>query len=188
MRYKKALLVTDVQNDFCPGGALAVPDGDKIIPALNASITLFAKKGLPVFFLRDWHPRKTKHFKQYGGIWPVHCLQGTAGAQFHPKLKIPGRKIILSKGMDPQEDGYSAFQAQDEAGLHFLSILKILGVEELYIGGLATDYCVKYSALDALKHGFKVSLLRRAVKGVEIKQGDSARAIQEMVKKGARLR
>ena len=186
MLYKRALLVVDVQNDFCPGGTLPVPEADTIIPVLNRYIGLFSKEGLPVFFSRDWHPKKTAHFKKYGGLWPVHCVQGTCGARFHPRLKIPKRKIILSKGMNPLRNSYSAFQAEDEAGLSFLSILKIFGVTQLYVGGLATDYCVKSSVLDALKKGFKVKLLHNAIKGVDMKPGDSARAIKAMVKRGAR--
>lgn len=186
MKLKKALLVVDVQNDFCPGGALAVPDGDKIVPVLNKYIAKFSKENLPVFFSRDWHPKKTVHFKKFGGTWPVHCLQETKGAEFHPKLKMPKEAMILSKGMSAQEDSYSAFQAQDENGMRFLNLLKIFGITELYIGGLATDYCVRFSAIDALKNGFKVNLLADAVKGVNLKAKDSEDAIEEMVKQGAR--
>lgn len=186
MKLKKALLIVDVQNDFCPGGALAVPQGDKIIPNLNKYIKIFSKKKLPLFASRDWHPKKTKHFKAFGGLWPVHCVQNTKGAQFHPKLKLPKEVIILSKGMDPQIDSYSAFQAQDQNGMGFLNLLKIFGVEELYVGGLATDYCVKSSVMDATKFGFKVRLLLDAIKGVNLRPTDSEEAIKEMVKLGAK--
>lgn len=187
MKLKKALLIVDVQKDFCPGGALAVPEGDKIIPALNKYIKLFSQSKLSIFASRDWHPQKTKHFKKFGGIWPAHCVQKTKGAEFHPKLKLPKETIILSKGMDPQIDSYSAFQAEDANGQPFLNLLKILGIEELYVAGLATDYCVKSSCLDAIKFCFKVKLLTDAIKGVNLKKNDSDEAIKEMVKGGAKL-
>lgn len=186
MKLKKALLIVDVQSDFCPDGALAVPEGDKIISQLNKYIKIFSQKKLPIFASRDWHPKKTKHFKNFGGVWPVHCVQNTKGASFHPKLKLPKETIILSKGMDPQEDSYSSFQAEDNNGQYFLNLLKILGIEELYVGGLATDYCVKFSALDAVKFGLKVKLLTDAIKGVNLKPNDSEEAIKEMIKNGAK--
>lgn len=186
MKLEKALLIVDLQNDFCPGGALAVKEGDKIIPAVNRYIKFFVKSKLPVFLSRDWHSAKTRHFKQYGGAWPRHCVQNTKGARFHPDLKFPKEAIILSKGMDPEKDSYSAFHAVDSNGTDFFNLLKILGVKELFIGGLATDYCVKWSALDALKLGFKVNLLVDAVKGVNLKPEDSEDAISRMVKDGAK--
>ncbi len=179
-----AFLVVDVQNDFCPGGALAVAQGDRVVPVLNRYIEIFSKDKNPIIASRDWHPRQTKHFKEFGGVWPVHCVQNTTGAAFHPALKLPPRTIIVSKGMDPEKDSYSAFQAVDERGRPFLEILKDLDVKELWIGGLATDYCVKASVLDALKH-FKVNLLIDAVKGVNIKPDDSQKAMDEMIKSGA---
>ena len=186
MELEKALLISDVQNDFCPGGALAVKEGDRIIPVVNKYIQTFSKKKLPVFITRDWHPEETKHFKQFGGVWPKHCVQGTKGAEFHPDLKLPKEAIILSKGMDPQKDSYSAFQAVDSNGTWLLNLLKIFGVKELYIGGLATDYCVRWSALDALKFGFKANILTDAVKGVNLNKDDSESAIKEIVKAGAK--
>jgi len=187
MKLKKALLIVDVQNDFCPGGKLAVPQGDKIVPVLNKYIKIFSQKKLPIFFSRDWHPQKTSHFKKFGGIWPVHCVQNTKGAEFHPKLKIPKEAIIISKGMDPQKDSYSAFDGEDRYGQSLYNILMILGIKELYIGGLATDYCVKATVLEALKRGFKVKLLLDGIKGVDIKPKDSFEAIEEMKQKGAVL-
>jgi len=186
MKVKKALLIVDLQNDFCPGGALAVPEGDKIVPKINKYINIFSQKKLPIFASRDWHLKKTIHFKDFGGVWPVHCVQNTKGAQFHPKLKLPKGTIILSKGMDPEKDSYSAFQAEDKNGMVLLNLLKILGVNEIYVGGLATDYCIKFSVIDALKQGFKVKLLGDAIKGVNLKPQDSENAIKEMVKKGAK--
>jgi len=183
--FPKALLIVDVQNDFCPGGALAVPGGDRIIPILNQYIKLFHKTKLPIFASRDWHPKVTKHFKEFGGPWPVHCLQDSRGAKFHPDLNLPSTTIILSKGMDPKKDSYSAFQGVDKEGHSFLQILKKFNIKELYVGGLATDYCVKSSALDALKLGFEVKLLTDAMKGVNLKADDSKNAMEEMVKGGA---
>ena len=186
MKFKKALVIVDVQNDFCPGGALGVPQGDKIIPAINKYIKVFSSKKLPIFVTRDWHPVRTKHFKDFGGAWPVHCIQNTRGAAFHPKLKLPKEAIFLYKGMDPEKDSYSAFQAQELNGTGFAHLLKLLKVNELYICGLATDYCVRFSTLDALKHGVKVKILIDAIKGVDLKKGDSQKAIKEMIRKGAK--
>ena len=186
MEKNAALVIVDVQNDFCPGGALAVSDGDQVVPALNLYIERFAAADLPIFATRDWHPVRTRHFKDFGGVWPVHCLQNSKGAAFHPKLRLPKNTTFLYKGMDPEKDSYSVFQAEDTSGMGFLKLLHLLGVTELYIGGLATDYCVKSSVLDALKNGFKVKLLTDAIKGVDIKPGDSEKAIKEMVKKGVK--
>ncbi|MBI5149150.1 MAG: bifunctional nicotinamidase/pyrazinamidase [Candidatus Omnitrophica bacterium] len=179
-----ALLIVDVQNDFCPGGALAVAQGDRVVPVLNRYIEIFVKDKNPVIASRDWHPRRTKHFKDFGGPWPVHCVANTPGAAFHPQLKFPPQAIVVSKGMDPDKDSYSAFQAVDEKGRTLLEILKQSDVQELFVGGLATDYCVKASVLDALKD-FKVKLLTDAVKGVNIHPDDSKRAIEAMVAAGA---
>ena len=185
MEEKKALLIVDVQNDFCPGGALAVPEGDKIVPVLNKYLMIFSRKKWPIFASRDWHPKQSKHFKKFGGPWPEHCIQNTRGARLHPGLRLPKETIVLSKGMDPGKDSYSAFQAVDAKGTKFFELLKISGIKELFVGGLATDYCVKSSVLDALKFGFKVKLLINAIKGVNIKPEDSEEAIEEMVRAGA---
>ena len=186
MKVKKALLIVDVQNDFCPGGSLAVPQGDKIIPKLNRYIKIFYKNKLPIFASRDWHPVRTKHFKDFGGIWPAHCIQNTIGASFHPKLKLPKNTIILSKGMDPKDDSYSAFQAEDLRGMKLANLLKLFGIKELYVAGLATDYCVKSSVIDATKFGLKVKLLIDATKGANLKKDDPEKAVKEMLKKGAK--
>jgi len=186
MKCKKALLIVDVQNDFCPGGALGIKDGDKITPAINKYIKIFASEKLPVFASRDWHPKKTTHFKKFGGVWPVHCIQGTKGAEFHHKLKLPKDAILVYKGMDPKKDNYSVFQAEDANGISLPGFLKKLGIKELYIAGLATDYCVKFTTHDAIKEGFKVKILLDAIKGVNLKPNDSEIAIREMVKIGAK--
>jgi nicotinamidase/pyrazinamidase len=185
MERGKALLIVDVQNDFCPGGALGISGGDKIIPVVNRYIEIFKKKDLPIFFTRDWHPKTTSHFKKFGGVWPPHCVQGTPGAEFHPDLDLPDGAVILSKGMDPGKDSYSVFQAKDPDGTSFPDILKKAGITELYIGGLATDYCVRETSLDALDAGLKVNVLADAVKGVDLEPGDSEKAMKEMVSRGA---
>lgn len=186
MRPKKALLIVDLQNDFCPGGALGVPGADKIVPKVNKYIRFFSKKKLPIFATRDWHPVRTRHFKDFGGIWPVHCIRNTKGALFHPKLKLAKETILLYKGIDSEKDGYSAFEAEDERGVSFTKLLRMLNVKELFIAGLATDYCVKFSSLEAIKHGFKVTILLDAMQGVDLKPDDSRKAIKEIVGKGAK--
>jgi nicotinamidase/pyrazinamidase len=186
MKKNYALLIVDVQNDFCPDGKLAVPEGDAIVPTLNKYISIFSRNKWPVFASRDWHPKKTSHFKEFGGQWPEHCIQDSPGAKFHPLLQLPEDVIILSSGMDPNEDGYSAFQAIDSRGNDFSHLLNSFSIKELFVGGLATDYCVKWSVLDALKFGFKVALLTDAIKGVDLKPRDSEAAIEEMVNLGAK--
>ncbi len=187
MGKRAALLVVDIQNDFCPGGALGVPDGDAIIPRVNRAVGLFTRRGLPVVFTRDWHPRVTKHFKEFGGAWPPHCIQGTKGARFHLDLDVPKGSLVLSKGMDPEVDSYSGFQAFTDRGRDLESALRELGVDELVICGLATDYCVRATALDALRRGMLVRILRDAIRGVDLKPGDSEIAEKEMRVHGARF-
>jgi nicotinamidase/pyrazinamidase len=185
---KDALLIVDVQNDFCPGGALEVRDGDRVVPVLNRYIEEFRANGLPVIATRDWHPEQTKHFKLLGGPWPPHCVQGTRGAEFHPDLRLPPDAIVVSKGTTSEEGGYSGFDGADASGVPLETLLRQLGVERLFVGGLATDYCVKQTVLDALRRGFKVVLLAAAVRGVDLSPGDSERAVKEMVAAGASTR
>lgn len=185
MQLKMALLIVDVQNDFCPGGRLAIRGAERIIPTLNKYIELFLKFNLPIFTSRDWHPKETSHFDSFGGSWPLHCVANSEGAMFHRDLKLPAQAIILSKGMDANKDSYSVFQARDENGHGFPDLLGTLGIEELFCCGLATDYCVKESVRDALKFGLKVKLLTDAIEGVDIKAGDCQRAIADMAAAGA---
>jgi len=180
-----ALLVVDIQNDFCPGGALGVPDGDTIIPRVNRTVALFERRRLPIFFTRDWHPPETKHFKEFGGAWPRHCVQSTKGARFHSDLVIPKVAVVLSKGMDPEQDSYSAFQAYTERGRDLESTLQEFGADALFICGLATDYCVRATTLDGLRRGMTVRVLKDAVRGVDLKPGDSEMAMKEMRVHGA---
>jgi nicotinamidase/pyrazinamidase len=145
-KFQSALLLVDVQNDFCPGGALAVPQGDRVVPALNSYIAHADAQGWPVYVSRDWHPPVTRHFKELGGPWPPHCVQNSSGARFHEGLKLPPDSIVITKGEDPEDHGYSAFEGRTPAGKTFLADLREKGVNHLYVGGLATDYCVKHSA------------------------------------------
>jgi nicotinamidase/pyrazinamidase len=184
MEKDAALLVVDVQNDFCPSGALPVPDGDRVVEPLNRAMERFAAAGLPVIASRDWHPPVTKHFQKYGGLWPPHCVQGTPGAAFHPGLRLPQGTIIISKGTDPEQDSYSAFEALTDAGQSLTELLSALGIRHLYVGGLATDYCVRSSVLDALRLGISVALFSDAVAGVDVTPGDSNRALEEMRQAG----
>jgi nicotinamidase/pyrazinamidase len=184
MQAKDALIIVDVQNDFCPGGALAVAGGDEVVPALNPVIERFAGAGLPIIATRDWHPEKTSHFKTHGGPWPVHCVQGTRGAEFHGDLKL-GNAVVLSKGMTADEDSYSGFQATDPSGTRLATLLRHQGVERILVGGLATDYCVKHTVLDGLREGFKVVLLSDSIRAVNLEPHDGALAIDEMVRAGA---
>lgn len=186
MKSKKALVVVDLQNDFCPGGALGVQDGDQIIPVINQYVELFLSKNLPVFVSRDWHPTQTTHFKLFGGPWPPHCVQHTKGAEFHRDFRVPDQAVILSKGHDPQRDGYSVFDAQELGGKFFEDLLDELGVQDLYIGGIATDYCVRMTSLDALNKRYNVHVLIDAIKGVA--ENDSQRAIDEIVEKRGKLK
>ena len=179
---KRALIVVDVQNDFCPGGSLAVVDGDEVVPPLNKLIQEFLDRGNPVFETRDWHPTETKHFKAYGGVWPIHCVQGTRGAEFHPQLIQDPRIKIISKGVDESADGYSGFD-----GTNLAELLRAENVEEVWIGGLATDYCVKHTVLDALREGFKVRALTDAMRAVNLNPDDGAKAIEEMRRAGAEI-
>ena len=181
------MIVVDIQNDFCPGGALGVPHGDGIVPRVNRTVALFGRRGLPIIITRDWHPRETKHFKAFGGAWPPHCIQGTKGARFHPDLEVPKGALILSKGMDPEQDSYSAFQAFTDRGRDLESTLHELDVDELFICGLATDYCVRATTLDGLRRGLTIRVLRDAIRGVDLKPDDSEAAIREMRAHGAHL-
>lgn len=185
METRGALVIVDVQNDFCPGGSLPVADGGECVPALNMYISIFKKAGQTIYATRDWHPSKTVHFREQGGKWPPHCVQGTHGARFHPALKLPHDTVIITKGAGMNEDSYSGFQGKDAAGRGLAEALRAQGAERIFVGGLATDYCVKETVIDAIREGFEVCLLVDAVKGVDISPGDSIRAIEAMRENGA---
>lgn len=176
-----ALIIVDVQNDFCPGGALAVPGGDQVVPVLNGYIRIFQSGRSAIVATRDWHPDNHCSFNSFGGTWPPHCIRNTPGAEFHPGLKLPKEAMIISKGTDPKTEAYSGFQQTTlGAWLHFRK------VETVFVGGLATDYCVKSTVLDALKAGFAAVYLPDASRGVNVKPEDSKRAEEEMLKAGAK--
>lgn len=177
-----ALIVVDVQNDFCPGGALAVKEGDQVIPAFNRVIPIFEKARSPIYACRDWHPKNHKSFKTQGGPWPPHCVQETRGAEFHPDLKLPAGAVVISKAWRSEDESYSEFE-----GTNLELYLKRQGIRRLIVGGLATDYCVKATVLDARHLGFETYLLTDAVRGIDVQPGDSEKAMEEMKKAGAVL-
>ncbi len=175
-----ALLIVDVQNDFLPGGALGVPDGDAVIAPLNAALRVFGVAGLPVFSTRDWHPADHCSFVGRGGIWPPHCVAGTEGAGFAPALELASSTVVVSKAVHPDADAYSGF-----AGTDLAERLSAGGVERVFVGGLATEYCVLNTVLDARREGLEVIVLEDAVRAVEVEAGDGARAIGRMRDAGA---
>jgi nicotinamidase/pyrazinamidase len=177
-----ALLVVDVQKDFLPGGALAVAHGDEVVAPLNAAIGAFERAGRPIYVSRDWHPANHCSFRARGGPWPPHCVAGTRGAEFADGLALPPSAVIISKADTEDADAYSAFGGTDLAAQ-----LRRGGVRRLVVGGLATDYCVLNTVLDARAAGFDVVLLGEAMRAVEMKAGDGERALDTMRKAGARL-
>lgn len=180
LRPGDALVLVDVQNDFLPGGALAVPHGDQILAPLNRCIEAFRAQRMPIFATRDWHPADHCSFLAQGGVWPSHCVAGMAGADFSPFLALPADVLTVSKAMEPDRDAYSGFQA---TGLD--DLLRARGVERLAVGGLATDYCVLNTVLDGLKLGYRVLVLQDAVRAVDVTPGDGARALDAMAAAGA---
>ena len=178
---KDALIIVDVQRDFCSGGSLPVPEGEKIVPILNKYIEKFSKAGGLIVATRDWHPPNHISFKNYGGTWPPHCIQGTPEADFHPDLKLPKESKIVSKASQADKEAYSGFDGTD-----LERELRDAGIRRVFVGGLATDYCVKSTVLDALNLGFETVLLLDAIKGVDVNPGDSERAIKEMLESGAK--
>jgi nicotinamidase/pyrazinamidase len=175
-----ALLVVDVQRDFLPDGALAVPQGDEVVPVLAACAKEFARNGRLIFASRDWHPPNHSSFKEFGGPWPPHCVADSPGAEIDPALGLPDDTTIVDKATLPEQDTYSAFEGTD-----FDSQLKDLHVKRLFVGGLATDYCVLNTALDALKHGFEVVLLTDAIRAID--PGDGERAIERLRSEHAKI-
>ncbi len=196
---KEALIIIDVQNDFCPNGALPVPDGDKVVPVINKIIGKFYK----VVATQDWHPQNhisfaSTHKKniadviQIGNLtqilWPDHCVQGSFGAQLHKDLNEKEIDLILRKGTNSNIDSYSAFLENDkqtETGLHYW--LNGLGIKKVYICGLALDYCVYYSACDSVKYGFETYVILDATRGVDVPKGNIDKAVQHMKSLGIKL-
>lgn len=180
LKQHDALLVVDMQRDFLPGGALPVPGGEAIIIPLNQYIQLFILKGLPIFFTRDWHPPEHCSFMEQGGPWPRHCVAGTSGTEFAEGLLVPNESFIISKAKRQDKEAYSAFACTDLA-----TILRRQGIKRLFIGGLATDYCVLNTVLDALAAGLQVVLLEDAISAVNVHPGDEERALQRIREAGS---
>lgn len=174
------LLVTDIQNDFLPGGSLAVAGGDEVVPVLNRYIGAFVAQGLPVYATRDWHPERHCSFHAQGGPWPVHCVAGTPGAAFAAALTLPPGTTVISKATSPDQEAYSSFQGTD-----LDSRLRAAGIRRLFIGGLTTDYCVLNTVRDARHLGYEVFVLADAIRAVEVQPGDGQRAEAEMTSLGA---
>lgn len=177
----RALVVVDVQNDFCPGGTLGVEHGDEVVAPLNRLIEEFLARGELVVKSRDWHPPQTKHFAAQGGVWPVHCVRETRGAEFHPELLDDPEIVVVSKGLGDTDD-YSAFD-----GTNLSQLLRERGVTEVWVGGLATDYCVKETVLAALREGFKVKAVSDAMRAVNLQPSDGEQAVAEMRRAGAEI-
>jgi nicotinamidase/pyrazinamidase len=167
----RALIVVDVQNDFCPGGALAVPDGDAVVDAVNR----MASEAPFVVATRDWHPPDHGSFAAQGGRWPVHCVQGTPGAELHPGIDASQIDVVVEKGQVPDREGYSGFE-----GTELERLLSEHGVDAVDVAGLALDYCVKATALDARRAGLNVTVHRGATRAVEVSPGDGERAVEEL--------
>lgn len=177
---RDALLIIDAQKDFFPGGALAVEKGNEILPALKAWIQAAQETPCAIYATRDWHPENHSSFRPQGGPWPVHCVQGSEGAAFHPHLGLPERAEIVSKGVGVDDEGYSAFR-----GTGLGQRLHRDGILRLWVAGLAQDYCVKFTVLDALKAGFEVHVIKPATRPVNLKPGDGDEALRQMRTAGA---
>ena len=185
-----ALIVVDVQNDFAdPGGGLYVRQGEQVVPVVNREVEQAAGAGATVVYTQDWHPESTPHFEKDGGIWPVHCVQGTWGAEFHPQLHVEGEVVRKGSG---GEDGYSGFAVRDpesgeEEATELEGLLRDRGVRKVVVVGLATDYCVKETAIDAAEKGFEVTVLASAVRAVDLEPGDGQRALEDVQRAGGRI-
>lgn len=175
-----ALLIVDLQNDFLPGGALAVPNGDRVIAPINALIDLYHGRGLPIYASRDWHPEDHCSFTAQGGPWPPHCVAASEGALFSEALRLPEEAIVVSKALTAQEDAYSAFN-----GTGLARSMLADGVTRLTVCGLATDYCVLNTVLDGIDAGFEVLVALEATRAVEVAPGDGDRAVARMLSRGA---
>ena len=177
-----ALIVVDMQVDFMPGGALPVPGGDEVVGRVNEYVELFTRAGATVALTRDWHPPNHVSFRTRGGPWPPHCVQNTPGASFHPELRVPREALVISKATDPDREAYSGFE-----GTELDAELRRRGVRRVFVCGVATDYCVKATALDAVRLGYQVFLLADAVRGVNVPPNSVQRALEEMLDAGVVL-
>ncbi|MBT3943148.1 MAG: isochorismatase family protein [Chloroflexi bacterium] len=178
---KDALVIVDVQNDFCPGGTLAVPTGDDVARTMTRTAAAFSEQGGRVFATQDWHPVAHSSFAESGGPWPPHCVQGSRGAELHPDLHLPDGHVNIKKGSDPEVDAYSGFLDSD-----LEAQLKGADVTRVFVGGLATDYCVLNTVLDARRIGFETYLLTDGIGAVDVQDGDGDRAIARMIDAGAK--
>jgi nicotinamidase/pyrazinamidase len=178
LQHGDALIIVDVQIDFCPGGALPIEHGDDVVPVLNRWIAAASSAGVPVYASRDWHPKRHVSFTESGGQWPPHCLQDSEGAQFHPDLRLPDSTVIVTKGVRFDRDQYSAF---DETGL--ATELRVRGVKRVWVGGLAQDVCVRATVLDAQRQGFQAVVISDGTRPVTRIGGDEAN--EEMRRAGA---
>jgi nicotinamidase/pyrazinamidase len=185
-----ALIVVDVQNDFAdPKGSLYVPEGEQVIARVNEEVAAAATAGSVIVYTQDWHPPVTPHFQSEGGVWPVHCVQETWGAEFHPALEVAGEVVRKGTG---REDGYSGFTTRDatsgeEHPTELASLLKEHGVDRVVIAGLATDYCVKETAMDAIRLGWDTTVVTKAIRAVNLEEGDDEHARAEMRAAGVDL-
>jgi nicotinamidase/pyrazinamidase len=183
-----ALIVVDMQNDFAdPGGSLYVRGGEEVVPLVNQEVELATRARATVVYTQDWHPPSTPHFAKDGGLWPVHCVQGTWGAEFHPQLQVEGEVVRKGSG---GEDGYSGFSTRhpesgEERPTELEELLRARGVRRVVVAGLATDYCVKETVIDAAERGFEVAVLAEAVRAVELEPGDAQRAMEDVRRAGA---
>lgn len=177
-----ALIVVDVQNDFCPGGSLAVKGGADVAQVLTYAAQAFADRGAKIFATMDWHPAGHSSFREQGGPWPAHCVQGTPGAELHPNLKLPEAAVIVHKGTDPKKDAYSGFVDSE-----LEQRLVEAGIKRVFVGGLATDYCVLNTVIDAIGIGFETYLLTDATDSVDVEPQDGRRAVHLMQTSGATL-
>ena len=178
-----ALLLVDIQNDFCAGGALAVAEADEIIPIVNRLIPKFRT----IVATQDWHPLNHSSFKEHGGPWPPHCVQHSRGADLHPRLDTAGITFRVRKGAVPERDDYSEFEGVDDGGRKLDGLLKSRGVETVCVVGLATDYCVRATVLDALRNDYRVFVFEDGIRAVNVAPGDGDRAIKEMAAAGAHI-
>lgn len=178
-----ALILVDIQNDFCPGGSLAVPQGDLVVPVANRLTPHFAV----VVTTQDWHPPNHCSFREQGGPWPPHCVQNTLGAELHPQLDRRWITDQVRKGFLPDQDAYSGFEGVDSRGRSLDELLRAQGIEEVYVAGLATDYCVRATVLDARRYGYRVRAVIDGMRGVNVHPGDDEKALAEMREAGAIL-
>ena len=179
---KTVLVVIDIQNDFCPGGALAVAEGDLVVEPTNRLIGHFRRRGSPVIYTRDWHPHDHCSFKPFGGPWPVHCIQNSPGAQFHRDLDVPDDAVIMNKAWSPDSEDFSGKRSSE-----LFPRLMLMGAQRVVLAGLATEYCIKATAHDARAEGFEVIVITDAIRAVNVRPGDGQRALDDMRARGAAL-